>query len=501
MREPTVEAVPRYHTPRNPNRETTGKRKAAISRRLGQPFMPWQRSLADVWGELDPATGLPWYRELLLIVLRQAGKTTFGRADMLDTCLYRPKSLVRYTAQNRQMALSRLEHDFHEPINSSPLRLFLNPRVGSAREGTPGLNKKTGSEYIGFVNKSRWTIDSVKASSGHGPALHKGCIDEAFAHPDGRVEAAMNPAMATVPDAQLLVMSAAGDSTAHYLKAKREAAIARYEAAIARGGTALTSGRTMFVEYSAPRDVDRSDPMVWQRTHPAIGHTIRLEDVAASHESMDSESEEFDRAYLGWWPGPKKLPSVVPDASWEDCGVDPDEAWDGEPLWSIDVAPDRDFAAIGMTAQAIDPGRSYGEVVKHYQGEGATTSIVSDLVTLRRLHGGNVVALDGTGAANNLARRLEAEGFEIRRLTGREKVDACGDWFDSVLDGNFAHVNDGVLNLALSGAKKRTVTDGGFIFMRNASQQDITPLYAVVVGRFAWVERAGDDYDPADSVH
>ncbi len=500
MSEPRIEAVPRYHTPRNPNRETTGGRKAAISAKLGQPFMPWQRDLADVWGEIDPATGTPWYREMLLIVLRQAGKTTFGRADLTDTCLYTRDALVRYTAQTRQMAASRLERDFYKPINASPLRLFLDPRVGTPRKGTPGLSKKTGDEHIQFVSGAQWQIDSVKEASGHGPSLNKGCIDEAFAHADGRVEAAMQPAMISIPSAQLLVMSAAGTTASTYLADKREAAIARYEAALTRGPMGPSMGRTLFVEYSAPKNVDRDDPAVWQRTHPSIGHTIRLEDVATAHESMSSSPEEFDRAYLGWWPGPKKLPSIVPDASWKDCAVDPELAWDGEPLWSVDVAPDRDFAAVGMTARGALPGRVYGEVVKHYTGEAATRTIVADMVVLRRRFGGNVVALDGSGAANSLVRALEGEGFEIRRLTGREKVDACGDWFDSVMDGTFAHVNDGVLNLALSGAKKRTVADGGFMFMRNTSQQDITPLYAVTIGRFAWLERAGDDYDPNDSV-
>lgn len=494
----TIEAVPRYHTPRNPNRETTGGRKAAISAKLGQPFMPWQRDLADVWGEIDPATGTPWYREMLLIVLRQAGKTTFGRADLTETALYRPRSLVRYTAQTRQMALSRLENDFYTPIQESPLRLFLDPRIGAPRKGQPGLSKKTGVEHIRFVNGSRWEIDSTKEASGHGPALDKGCVDEAFAHADARVEGAMTPGLTTKAWGQLLVMSAAGHAGSTYLADKREAAVARYEAALTRGPMGPSMGRTLLVEYSAPKDADREDPVVLQRTHPAIGHTIRLVDVETARDSMPEE--DWNRAYLGWWPGPKKLPSIVPDASWTAGHVDPEGAWDGEPVWAIDMSPDRDFAAIGMAASSTSPGRVFGEVVKHLVGQAQISGLVDDMVKIRRLFGGNVVALDGQGAANSLVKDLEDEGFEVRRLTGREKVDACGAWFDAVMDGKFAHLPDVVLDTALSGAKKRTVSDGGFMWMRNGSQQDITPLYVVTLARFVWREHLGDDYDVADSL-
>lgn len=491
------EAVPLYMTPRNPNRETVGGRKAAISAQMGQPFMPWQRELADVWGEIDPATGGPWYREMLLLGLRQIGKTTFARADLTDTGLYYPRSLIRYTAQNRNMALSRLEHDFYTPLRDSRLKLFLDPRVGTARKGRLGYHGKTGNEHIAFVNGSRWEIDSVKESSGHGPALTKGCIDEAFAHPDARVEQAMTPAMSTISHAQLLVASAAGNSASIYLARKREAAVERFERAVERDGPmGPTRGRTLFVEFAASKDADREDPTVWWATHPALGYTITEGTIAAALESM--EDEEFDRAYLGWWPRKKGPPPVMPLADMADCEVEADNSWDGEPTWAVDVSPDRDFAAVGFGAAGAEPGRNYAEVVRHEPG---TSWVVDYLELLRMQFGGNVVALDGTGAAGALVPDLESAGFTVRRLSGREKVDACGALYDDVLSHRFAHIGDEILAPTLTAAVKRTVSDGGFMWVRGRSLQDITPLYVVTIGRFAHVERAADDYDPSDSVY
>lgn len=65
---------PRYATSRRPERESFGHELAAIAAKLGQPFMPWQRYVADVGCEIDPSTGRPAYREVRVTIPRQSGK-------------------------------------------------------------------------------------------------------------------------------------------------------------------------------------------------------------------------------------------------------------------------------------------------------------------------------------------------------------------------------------------------------------------------------------------
>ena len=65
---------PRYATRRRPERETFGHELATVADKLGQPFMPWQRLVADVGCEIDPVTGLPAYREVRVTIPRQSGK-------------------------------------------------------------------------------------------------------------------------------------------------------------------------------------------------------------------------------------------------------------------------------------------------------------------------------------------------------------------------------------------------------------------------------------------
>lgn len=483
------EAEPLWATERNPARETKGGRVAAVSARMGRTFMPHQRLIADVAKEIDPVTGDPWYREIVIVIERQAGKTTYVRADLTDRALYKRNALLRYTAQTRGMALERLERDFWTPINESPLRSFLDAKVGR-RTGKPGLSGKNGSERIQFVNGSQLGIDSVKSTSGHGPTLDAGAIDEAFAQPDWRVDQAMSPAMITVPDAQLIVASAAGDASSHYLREKSAAARARLELELTRPLHRRTS-RTAYFEYAVAPGEDPDDPATWWHRHPALGYTITEAALHAEQEKYEANPDEFYRAYCGIWPAAKLPDPVVPRASWSAIKLDEAEIdWRDEPVWGLDVSPDRDWTSVGMAAR--HPGRrAYVEVLDHEQG---THWAVRRLVQLRQRFGGDVVAIDGASGAGALERDLENEGFTVSRLNVTQKADACGGWYDDVLAGLLAHPDDPVLNAALFSAVKHRVADR-WVFSRGRSLQDITPLYAVLLARFALAERMADDYD------
>ena len=87
---PTPSLKPRYATPRNLARPTDGGKEARIAEALGTPFLPWQRMVSDVFGEIDPDTGTYYYDTLVLTVQRQAGKTTRERATETRNALLVP---------------------------------------------------------------------------------------------------------------------------------------------------------------------------------------------------------------------------------------------------------------------------------------------------------------------------------------------------------------------------------------------------------------------------
>src|SRR5215217_7263151 len=103
---------PRWASPRSPDRQTLGPRVAEVADLLGTPLMPWQRHVADVALELDPETGLLAYREVILTVPRQSGKTTLLLAVMTHRALgFGQRQRVLYTAQTRNDARKKWEDE------------------------------------------------------------------------------------------------------------------------------------------------------------------------------------------------------------------------------------------------------------------------------------------------------------------------------------------------------------------------------------------------------
>jgi phage terminase large subunit-like protein len=463
------------------SRQTIGPQIMKVLARCGPKLitpMPWQRDVADVVGEIDPATGKFWYRTYILILPRQGGKTTFVRGKLTHRALMAPGQELLYTAQDRNMARKRLQKTIYNPLNASPLAKYLGKPRWAA-----------GSEAVRFKNNSEINIIALSLTAGHGDTLDEAAIDEAFAHTDNRIEQNVNPTMITVEGAQKGIMSAAGGLESSFLWNKVE----RGRAMVELGA----DSRTCYIEYAAAMNADPDDPATYL-CHPAVGHTIKIEDILEERRSM--EASEFERAYLGWWPRPESAETVFPRESWVENYVDPSfDTWMGVPMWCLDVSPNRQWAAIGLAAKSYDPAaRCFVEVIDHDEG---TAWTVGRLQNLRERFGGDRVAVDAAGAASALVRDLEAVGFEVIALTPHDRMDACGGMFDDVVQGKVKYLNDPVLNGAMQAAAKINAAGGeAFVFSRGKSMADITPLYAATLARYAYIKTAPDDYDIMDSV-
>ena len=90
------------------------------------------------------------------------------------------------------------------------------------------------------------------------------------------------------------------------------------------------------------------------------------------------------------------------------------------------------------------------------------------------------VALDPTGPAGSLLPRLEDVGVTVAQITAREHAQACGAFYDAVMDGSLRHLDQTPLNAAIAGARKRPLGDA-WAWSRKASSVDICPLVAVTL--------------------
>jgi len=265
---------------------------------LGPGLMPWQHEANGIATELNPDGRLA-YRQVVIEVMRQQGKSVDLLSMMIARALRRPGTQISYTAQTRLDARHRMLDVWWPRIERSKLAPFIGIRRGS------------GSEALVFKNGSLLGLVSNTQTSGHGDNLDLGVIDEAWAQEDDHLEQAMRPAMMT-RDAQLWVVSAAGTEKSTYFRGKVDDGRARAEMGVTENGC--------YIGYSFADDEDPGDPVTWRRRMPALGITVSEETVRADYELMDEA--EFRRAYGCQWPEVAKPGwGVIGEDTWGAAAV------------------------------------------------------------------------------------------------------------------------------------------------------------------------------------
>lgn len=286
--------------------------------------MPWQQMVADVGLEIDSATGLPAYREVVVTVMRQSGKSTLVLSFEVDRCAsWGDPQRVAYTAQTGWDARKKLLDDQVPVLRRSKLW-----------KATDHVYRAQGAEAVTWLNGSRIDVMASNSSAGHGRTLDLGVIDEAFDDEDDRREQALLPTLATRPAGQLLVTSTAGTARSMYLKRKVDAG---------RAATEVDTGSGVaYFEWSIPDDADIDDPEVWWQFMPALGWTIQPEAVAHARQSMSDS--EFRRAFGNQWVSVEQ--GWFPPGTWGACRSDGKIPEFGEVVLGFDGSFSNDSTAL-----------------------------------------------------------------------------------------------------------------------------------------------------------
>lgn len=473
-------------TARNPSRETIADELIATARLLGKEPMPWQREVFEVAFEVD-SFGILWYREIVIIVPRQSGKSTLVVPWGVHRATTWPeRQFIVYTAQTREAALEKMIEDQFHMIDHSPFRRLLVPN----RSGQIRPNLSHGAEHMRFLNGSKWAIDAPTEKAGHGKTLGLGIGDEIFALPDGRVEAAMSPAMITVEDSQKLWISTVGASKAKspFLWKKSLAGRNRVEAGL--------ESRTLYVEYSFPEKADWLDRIAWWENMPALGYTQTEEKVAAEADSLGEE--EFRRAYGNQWQDDLAQDWKIPSVEW-GAACDPDSEMTDTLVWVVDVSPDRAFASISVAAQRDDK-RIHVEVVEqsagtHWVVEGDPTRDLQGIAALVSKWGGEVYYDHLT--TGPLVPDMQDAGLEPHAMAAADVAIAGPALLDGVLNKRVVHIGQAeelTDQLAHAGTRKIGRSWG---WARGLTLRDISGLVSVTNAHWMLAKTLPDlGYDP-----
>lgn len=416
--------------------------------------MPWQSHAAHLGLEMvenDAGLLVPAFREVICTVMRQSGKSTLLFSLFAHRATMWPQLPQRcvYTAQDGSAARKKLIEDMGPMYMESVLFKRLVSRVFKG-VGNEGIDFRTGSTIR--------TVGSSEAA-GHGmTSTGLAGIDESFADLDFRREQALQPSMATVPDAQTWNVSTAGTERSVYLKKKIE-----------DGRSAVAEGRTRglaYIEYSIPDGEDCDDPEVWWRFMPALGWTINEDAVRHARETMPDG--EWRRSFGNQWTVSDER--VIPLGVWQ-AACDDRVAPEGRLQFGFDVNPERSAASIVV---ADDQGRC--ELVEYRPGVGWC---VDRIVELSRAWGASVL-LDAYGPAGSFADELSGAGVSVVRYSTREMSYACGGLFDRLADGRVKVLRNPVLDDAVAGARRRSSGDA-WVWARKDGDVDVSPLVALTL--------------------
>ena len=452
--------LPRWATPRTPERPTYGGRVAKLAQALGLPLMPWQKQIANVAFEIMPDTGRPAYRVVRVAVPRQSGKTTLVLVIQVDRSLnWGDLQHTLYTAQDRNHSREKWEEQT-EYLRRTVLRKQFLQRRQTGMERT--VWKATGS-VVG--------ITASGETSGHGGTLDLGIVDEAWAQKDERLAAAFRPAMMTRRHAQEWWLSTMGTEDSIPWNDRVDDGRARVEAQLLEPSECKG---VAYFEWSAPDDDDPYNEETWWRCMPALGVTVDVQTVWTDARSLPEA--DFRRGYLnqrtvggrpviepGMWPKLKNLEVQVGQVI----------------VFGVDATPDRQFASIVACGWADGSGRTAIELIDHRPGVGW---LVPRLAELAAKWKPLTIVADRASPAGKLTHELETLGLPTMATDTGQYAGACGAFYDAVLDGMVYHRGQAPLDAAIASARKRQIGDTWAWARREGG--DVSPLVAATLARY-----------------
>jgi phage terminase large subunit-like protein len=200
-----MSAIPRWATERT-GRPTHGGKVAEVAAALGFELLPWQRQVVDV--ALEHEDGRLVYRDVMVAVPRQSGKTTLTLALMVWRLLAAP-SQAAYGAQSRLSARQKVLDDFWPVVHRSSISSMFS------------VSRATGQEALRTTTGSICRVISSDETAAHGSTLNLAIVDEAWAV-GPEVEQALKPTMLTKSNAQLWAISTAGTARSTWWRSKVE---------------------------------------------------------------------------------------------------------------------------------------------------------------------------------------------------------------------------------------------------------------------------------------
>jgi hypothetical protein len=473
--------------------ETYGQEVIDLAAAHGLVLDEWQRLGCNLTCALTPRGDTWACFENAMVVSRQNGKDSWIEALELSWLYLFGDELVTHSAHLFETSREHFLRIQALITNYDDLRR----RVRRMREGR-------GSEEVELIPVAgqdrgpRLKFMTRKGGAGRGFTGNHIVLNEAM-YLDAAMMAAALPALASVPDVQVLYAGSAGMKHSTQLAAVRRRALAQDDPSL------------MYLEWAAEPAVyggdgellagdDPASPTTWAKVNPA--YSIRISESYIRKEMRalgGPRSKEFgtERLGIGDWPAEDATWEVISEAAW-DLRADPgSQIAEGQAIaLAIHADKDRAMGTIGVCGLRAD-GRDHVEVIERHRG----TGWIVDAVTGERLHEQSpddppldgtppvdgvmltdyerailermrdlktrhriaVVIVLKTATTGSLIAALKAAGFRVESPSEIQYAQWCGMFAEAVTEtGTVVHIDQASARTALGGARKRTSAEGGW---------------------------------------
>jgi len=429
---------------------SSGPDAAELAAACGLYVDPWQAEALDV-SMAERADGSWAAGEVGIIASRQNGKNgvveireLFG-LTVLNEWIIHTAHLFKTTRESYDRLLGLIEAN--PDVASCMVSHVASPASGYEM-------RFRGGGRISFIARSR--------TSGRGLTGDLLVFDEAQDLTDEALGALM-PTISARPGSQAWYLGSAPDLNSVVFHRVR------------KRGRRGTDARLAYLEYSADPDDDLDDRDVWARANPAYGTRITEEAVERDRASMSDEL--FARERLSVSPDIEDAAQIIPPDDWAAC-FDPKSGPVGPVSYAIDVNPSRTHGSLAVAA-ASGRGGTHLEMIDYKPG---TDWIPARAKELQSKWGGKFAIAAGSPAAALLL-ELEGLGVEVLVVSTSEHAQACGAFYDGVVQHKVRYLHHRALDSAVAGADRKFYGDSWLWFRR--TEIDISPLVAVTLAKWA----------------
>lgn len=426
---------------------------------LEEPLDPWEEWLAIHGGELLP-DGRPRFRQLLIIVARQNGKTHLLRVLILFWMFVEQWPQILGISKDRQGALKVLETVHEKYILANENLACFMPQGRK-----DGRNRVVGQEALTTLDGSQYFIGAPNSKAGRGDSLDRVVGDELREHRNWDAYNAAARAMSARPYGQAFFITNQGDDAAIVLHALRKQAADFIET----GEGDETLGLFEWSAPGSPDDIDVMDPENWAYANPNLGRRLSVSGMRAwaiAATQSDEQRNDFLTEHL--CVRVKVMNPAVSPLAWTGCYVPGSIDLATERVaFCVDISPDQQHAT--LCAASIQDDKTRVEVLRVWEGINATREMRLALPGIVKQHKPKAFGWFPNGPAAAMAADLKDRtkagrygwpipGVKIEEI--KDEVSAvCMGFALLVRDNQVMHDNEAILNDHVTGATKLETGD------------------------------------------